>query len=95
MVLVKLSSELDVCTSFSLMESIADAITERPALIAVDLGDALFTVRPGVDVPENAAHHMDARRTRFAVICLSSRQLMRVLAGGGPASRALHPRVDG
>ena len=70
-VILKLSGEIDLYTSFSLMESVAAVVAERPELLAVDLSGVEFMDGAGVKVLESAARHIDARHTRFTVICPS------------------------
>jgi anti-anti-sigma factor len=78
-VVLKLSGEVDLCTSFSLMESVAAVVAERPELIAVDLSGVEFMDGAGVRVLESAARQIDARRTRLAVICPSDNGVWRLL----------------
>jgi anti-anti-sigma factor len=82
-ILLKLSGRLGLCASFSLMESITTAIGERPALIAVDLSGVRAMDGTVVKVLENAALHIDARRTRFAVICPSGNKVWHALRLAG------------
>jgi anti-anti-sigma factor len=82
-VLLKLSGKLGLCASFSLMESITSAIGEGPALIAADLSGVRAIESTGVKVLENAARHIDAKRTRFAVICSSRTEVWRALLAAG------------
>jgi len=94
-VVLKLSGEVDLCTSFSLMESVADVVAERPEMIAVDLSGVKFMDGAGVEVLESAARHIDARHTRFTVICPSNHGVSRLLHLAGLHREAfLHESAD-
>jgi anti-anti-sigma factor len=94
-VVLKLSGEVDVCTSFSLMETVAVAVAERPELLAVDLSGVEFMDGAGLKVLESAARHVDARHTRFIVICPSDNGLWRLLQIAGLHREAyVHESAD-
>ncbi len=78
-VVLKPRGEVDLCTSFALMESVAAAVAERPALLAVDLSGVELMDGSGVKVLESAARHIDARHTRFTVICPSHNGVWHLL----------------
>ena len=82
-VVLKLRGEVDLCTSFALMESVSAVVAQRPELIAVDLSELEFMDGAGVKVLESAARHIDARHTRFAVICPSDHAVWRILQLAG------------
>lgn len=88
-VVLRISGGVDLCTSFSLMESLAAAVGERPALLAVDLSEASFMDEAGVKVLESTARHIDARHTRLAVICPSDRRVWSLLQLVGLDQQAL------
>jgi len=94
-IILKLSGEVDLCSSFPLMDSVAAAVGERPALLAVDLTGVLFMDGAGVKVLESAARHIDAGRTRFTVICPPDNQVRRLLELAGLQREALvHESAD-
>ena len=94
-ILLKLNGRLGLCASFSLMESITTAIGEGPALIAADLSGVRAIEGTGIKVLENAARHIDARRTRFAVICPSGTEAWQALQSAGLQREAfVHESVD-
>jgi anti-anti-sigma factor len=94
-VLLTLAGEIDLWTSFPLMEAILDSVHEHPALIAVDLSDAWFTDAAGPQVLLEGARRIGDGRTRFALICPAGSQVARLLEETG-VHRALnvHESVD-
>jgi anti-anti-sigma factor len=94
-VVLKLSGEVDLCTSFSLMETVGAAVAERPQLLAVDLSGVEFMDGAGVKVLESAARHIDARHTRFTVICPPDNGVSRLLHLAGLHREAyVHESAD-
>ncbi len=88
-VLLSLSGEIDLLTSFRLMDAISEAYAEGPALLAVDLSGVRFLDAAGLRVLTLSARHIEEARTRFAVICPEESPLRQLLELAG-AQRELN-----
>ena len=80
-VLITLRGEVDLWTSFPLMEAIAAAVGEGPELIAVDLSQVRCMDEAGLRVLENGARH--TLTGRFAVICPEDSEMTPLLRRDG------------
>ena len=76
--LLNLKGEVDVCTSFGLMESIVEAFRERPEVIAVDLSGLQYMDSAGLRVLLQSARHIEDGGVRFAVILPADHDLARL-----------------
>ena len=74
-VLLRVTGEVDLWTSFPLMESIIAAHAEHPELIAVDLSGVPFLDAAGLGTLEEGARLLEDGGVHFAVICPSSHEL--------------------
>jgi anti-anti-sigma factor len=74
-ILLRVTGDLDLWTSVSLMESIIAANAEHPELIAVDLSDAKDIDAAWLRVLEEGAHLLEGAGVHFAVICPSGHEL--------------------
>ena len=91
-----MKGEVDLWTNLSLMESIVEAFSERPALIAIDLSAVGFVDAAGLRALVAGARHIEESGGRFVVICPADTQMMRLFELAG-AHRALdiHESADG
>ena len=78
-VLLSLSGEIDLLTSFRLMDAISEAFAEGLALLVVDLSEVRFLDAAGLRVLKVGARHIEEARTRFAVICPEESPVRRLL----------------
>jgi anti-anti-sigma factor len=74
-VVLRVTGEIDLWTSVSLMESIVAAHAEHPELIAVDLSDAKAVDAVGLRVLEEAARLLEDGGVHFTVISPSDHRL--------------------
>ena len=88
-VLLSLTGEIDLLTSFRLMDAISEAFAEGLALLAVDLSEVRFLDAAGLRVLTVSARHIQEARTRFAVICPEESPVRRLLELAG-AQRELN-----
>ena len=77
-VLLTVRGEVDVCTSLGLMESIVEAFTEHPEVIAVDLSGLRYMDSAGLRVLLQSARHIEDGGVRFAVILPSDHPLAQL-----------------
>ena len=90
-ILLALKGEVDLWTSFQLMESIIEAFHEHPALVVVDLSDVRFMDDAGLGILAEGARHIEEAGGRFAVVCPSHHRVTRQLQLAG-LEPALHVR---
>jgi anti-anti-sigma factor len=67
-VLLTLRGEVDVCTSFGLMEAIIAALAERPEVIAVDLSGLHYMDSAGLRVLLQSTRHLGDAGVHLAAI---------------------------
>jgi anti-sigma B factor antagonist len=67
-VLLSLTGELDMCSSYPLMDAVAGAISRHPQLIAVDLSGLTFIDAAGIGVLAGGTPHLQVMGVGLAVI---------------------------
>ena len=83
-IVLGLTGEIDMLTSFRLMDAITEAFAEGPALLAVDLSGVRFMDVAGLRVLTLGGPLVEeGQRTRFAVICPEDNPVGRLLELAG------------
>jgi anti-sigma B factor antagonist len=94
-VLVSLSGELEMYTTYPLMDALVQATSEGPELIVLELAGVEFMSAAGVSVLLHGAPQLDDVGIALAVVCPSGGRVARVLelADTGGALH-VYPTVD-
>ena len=88
-ILLGVKGEIDMLTSFRLMDAITEAFAEGPTLLAVDLSGVRFMDAAGLRVLTLGGPLIEeGERTRFAVICPADNPMAVLLEPAG-AQRGL------
>ena len=83
-ILLGVNGEIDMLTSFRLMDAITEAFAEGPALLAVDLSGVRFMDAAGLRVLTLGGPLIEeGQRTRFAVICPADNPIAVLLEPAG------------